>query len=81
MKLYSHIICTKFHCILYLVNYILSMQGPVPQACILVMASSPVRHVLLAAIKINMVQTSATSVTMVGLHRILEQHLPTGVVS
>ena len=58
-----------------------SEQGLVPKACTLVMASSRVRHVLLGAIKINVVQTSATSATMGGLHPTLEQHLPTSVVS
>ena len=56
------------------------MQGHASQAHILVMASSPVCHALLAAIKMKMVQTSVTSVTMAGPPLTLEQYLPTTVV-
>ena len=45
------------------------------------MASSPVPHVLLAAIKMRLVQISATSVTMTGPRHTLGQHLLDSVVS
>ena len=61
--------------------HIYNIQGHAYQAHILVMASSRVCHVLLAAIKMKVVQTSATSVTTGGPHPTPEQHLPTSVVS